>query len=51
MKTPLQVKFRNMPRSKAIEDNIREKASELESFYDRIVSCRVIVGGATSSSS
>ena len=44
MKTPLQVKFRNMPRSKAIEDNIREKASKLESFYDRIVSCRVIVG-------
>ena len=44
MKTPLQVKFRNMPRSKAIEDNIREKASKLEYFYDRIVSCRVIVG-------
>ena len=44
MKTPLQVKFRNMPRSQAIEDNIREKASKLESFYDRIMSCQVIVG-------
>jgi cold shock CspA family protein/ribosome-associated translation inhibitor RaiA len=43
MKTPLQVKFRNMPRSQAIEDNIREKASKLESFYDRIMSCRVVV--------
>lgn len=44
MKTPLQIKFRNMPRSQAIEENIREKASKLESFYDRIMSCRVIVG-------
>jgi cold shock CspA family protein len=32
-----------MPPSQAIEDNIREKASKLESFYDRIMSCRVIV--------
>ncbi len=43
MKIPLQVKFRNMPRSQAIEDNIREKVSKLESFYDRIMSCQVIV--------
>jgi cold shock CspA family protein len=43
MEIPLQITFRNMPRSQAIENNIREKASKLESFYDRIMSCRVIV--------
>ena len=43
MEIPLQIKFRNMPGSQAIEDNIREKTSKLNSFYDRIVSCRVIV--------
>jgi cold shock CspA family protein/ribosome-associated translation inhibitor RaiA len=43
MKIPLQIKFRNMPPSPAIEDNIREKAAKLESFYNRIMGCRVIV--------
>ena len=43
MEIPLQITFRNMPPSEAIEDNIREKVSKLESFYDRIMSCRVIV--------
>jgi cold shock CspA family protein/ribosome-associated translation inhibitor RaiA len=43
MEIPLQITFRNMLPSQAIEDNIREKASKLESFYDRIMSCRVIV--------
>src|SRR4029450_12095472 len=43
MKIPLQITFRNVLPSKAIEDNIREKASKLESFYDRIMGCRVIV--------
>ena len=43
MEIPLQITFRNMPRSEAIEDNIREKASKLDSFYDRIMSCRVVV--------
>ena len=43
MKIPLQITFRNMPPSEAIESNIREKATKLESFYNRIMSCRVIV--------
>jgi cold shock CspA family protein/ribosome-associated translation inhibitor RaiA len=43
MKTPLQITFRNMPRSDAIEENVREKAAKLESLYDGITSCRVIV--------
>ena len=43
MEIPLQIKFHNVPPSQAIEDNIREKASKLDSFYDRIISCRVMV--------
>jgi cold shock CspA family protein len=43
MKIPLQVTFRNMPPSEAIEGNIREKAAKLDSLHKRIVSCRVIV--------
>ena len=43
METPLQITFRNMPRSNAIEENVREKAAKLESLYDGITSCRVIV--------
>ncbi|HEU4341609.1 MAG TPA: HPF/RaiA family ribosome-associated protein [Candidatus Binatia bacterium] len=43
MEIPLQVTFRNMAPSEAIEANIREKAKKLGSFYNRIMSCRVIV--------
>lgn len=32
-----------MPPSDAIEANIREKAAKLDLFYDRIMSCRVVV--------
>lgn len=43
MKIPLQITFRDMPPSKAIEDTIRDKANKLDSLYDDIMSCRVIV--------
>lgn len=43
MEIPLKVTFRNMPPSKAVEDNIREKATKLDSLYDRIMRCEVIV--------
>lgn len=43
MEIPLKVTFRNMPPSAAIEANIKEKAAKLDTFYDRIMSCRVIV--------
>jgi len=43
MKFPLQIKFHNMPPSLAVENNIRDKASKLNLFYDRITSCRVVV--------
>jgi ribosome-associated translation inhibitor RaiA len=32
-----------MPRSAAIEEAIRDKARKLESFYDRVLACRVVV--------
>jgi len=43
MRIPLQVTFRNMQHSEVIEANINEKASKLDRFYDRIMSCRVVV--------
>jgi len=43
MKIPLQVTFRDMPPSDAVEARIREKADKLARFYDRIVGCRVVV--------
>lgn len=43
MQLPLQVTFRDMPRSEAVEARIKEKAEKLDKFYDRIMSCRVVV--------
>ena len=43
MQVPLQVSFRNMPPSPAVEADIREKAAKLEEFDDRITSIRVVV--------
>jgi cold shock CspA family protein/ribosome-associated translation inhibitor RaiA len=43
MEIPLQITFRNMAPSEAVESAIRDKAFKLDSFYDRILSCRVVV--------
>lgn len=43
MRIPLQITFRNLPPSEAIETAIREKAQKLERYFDRITSCRVVV--------
>ena len=43
MRQPLQISFRNMPRSDAVEAAIRERAERLDRFCDRITGCRVIV--------
>ena len=43
MQIPLQITFRDMEPSDAVEANIREKAGKLEQFYDQIMSCRVMV--------
>ena len=43
MKIPLQITFRDMEPSEAVEAKIREKAAKLEQYYDGIMSCRVMV--------
>ena len=43
MKTPLQITFRDIEQSDALEAHIREKAEKLETFFDPIMSCRVVV--------
>jgi ribosomal subunit interface protein len=43
MEFPLQVTFRDMEPSEAVEARIRERAMRLERFNDDIVSCRVVV--------
>ncbi len=43
LQVPLQITFRDMPRSDALEQHIQQKAAKLEAFYPRIVSCRVTV--------
>ena len=43
MQLPLQITFRHMDTSDAVAARIRERAEELERFFDRIGSCRVVV--------
>ena len=43
MQRPLEIRFRQMEASPAIEARIREKAAALERFSERITGCRVIV--------
>ena len=43
MPIPLQISFRNMDPSPAVEERIRQKAEKLERFHDRIVGCTVVV--------
>jgi ribosomal subunit interface protein len=46
MVIPIEVTFRNMGHSAAIEEAIRERAAKLDRFYPRITSCRVVVEAA-----
>lgn len=43
MQLPLQVSFRHMDHSDAIEALIHEKAAKLDTFANHIMSCRVVV--------
>jgi ribosomal subunit interface protein len=43
MELPLQVTLRDISPSAAVERYIRERAAKLDGFYDRIMSCRVVV--------
>lgn len=40
---PVQITIRDMPISAALETTIRKRAEKLEQFYDRIISCRVVI--------
>jgi ribosomal subunit interface protein len=43
MQMPLQISFRDMEPSAAVETKIRERAAKLDRYYDRIMGCRVVV--------
>ena len=43
MQIPLEINFRHMEPSAAVEANIHEKVAKLERHFDRIISCRVVV--------
>jgi ribosome-associated translation inhibitor RaiA len=43
MQTPLQITFHQLPPSAALEADVRSRVAELEQFFDRIVSCKVLV--------
>ncbi len=46
MKLPLQITWRDVPKSEALEADIRSKAEKLAQFSDHIMSCRVTVGAS-----
>jgi ribosomal subunit interface protein len=43
MQIPLQISFHGIRHSDALHNAIRERAEKLERYYDRIVSCRVVL--------
>ncbi len=43
MQLPLQITFRDLPPSQAIEENIRKKAEKLERYHRKITGCHVVV--------
>jgi cold shock CspA family protein/ribosome-associated translation inhibitor RaiA len=44
MQIPVEITFRDIERSEAVEARIREWADKLDRIYDRIVRCEVVVG-------
>jgi cold shock CspA family protein len=43
MQSPLQITFRNVTSSETIEEWIRAEADKLDSFYNRVMGCRVAI--------
>lgn len=43
MRLPMQIAFHNMPHDDSIESAVRGNADWLDNYYDRIMSCRVVV--------
>jgi ribosomal subunit interface protein len=43
MPLPLQVTFRGLSRSEAVEARVRAKVDKLEQLFERITACRVVI--------
>ncbi|MGE3475596.1 MAG: HPF/RaiA family ribosome-associated protein [Rhodospirillaceae bacterium] len=43
MQVPVQISFHGLDSSEAVETRIREKVAKLETYFDRITGCRVVV--------
>ena len=43
MQLPVQVTFRNMEPSAAVEAEVRDRVAQLDTLFDRITGCRVMV--------
>ena len=43
MQLPLQITFRNMEKSEAVEDNVKKWVAKLEKVAPDLISCRVVV--------
>jgi len=43
MQIPVQITFRDIPHSDAVESEIHKKVEKLEAIYPRIISCRVVL--------
>lgn len=43
MNTPLEITFKGLDKSRAVEAKIAEKATRLERHFDRMTHCRVVV--------
>ena len=43
MKLPLQITFRNMQSSEAVESKVKQRATRLERYFENILSCKVTI--------
>ncbi len=43
MQVPLQITFRGIAHSPALEAHVRRRADKLDRYFDRITSCRVVL--------
>jgi ribosomal subunit interface protein len=45
MQVPIQITFHQCEHSEALAKHVRQRAEELEQFFPRLTSCRVVVSG------
>jgi ribosome-associated translation inhibitor RaiA len=43
MQVPVQITFRHMRHSEAVEAEVRDKAAKVSAFFPRLTSCRVVI--------